>query len=65
MAGTKRPWKRREFLTKGIMGGALLITYPAGNTIPKGLDFQNPDSLELVKLARRYGAEFGPLTGGF
>ena len=66
---------RRKFLKKGIAWGALAVSFPLGKFIYfilPGADrnFQRhvlfPDESQgkLLKMARKYGGEFGALKGG-
>ena len=70
-----RSQERREFLKNGILGGVLLVSFPLWRTGPSGSSQNEANSLErgdfldgsserIIRIARRYGGEFGATKGG-
>ena len=66
---------RREFLKKGITGGAMFATFPVWNpfhstatqskSISPSHDYlQDGSHRKLLKIVKTYGGEFGDTRGG-
>lgn len=66
---------RREFLKKGMSGGAMIVAFPFWKSIqlsalqPESASSRNNDSPNeshgrLLKIVKTYGGEFGGIKGG-
>ena len=62
----EEPMDRRGFLKKGIMSGVgvLMIGMCPGKAALSGIPQRDTHSLELHRIIRKYGGEFGPTKGG-
>lgn len=56
---------RREFLKKGITGGAMIAAFPVWKSITPRQDYSpNEYHRKLLKIVKIYGGEFGDTRGG-
>jgi hypothetical protein len=56
---------RREFLKKGIIGGAMIVAFPVWKSITPRQDYSpNEYHRKLLKIVKTYGGEFGDSRGG-
>lgn len=56
---------RREFLKKGITGGAMIAAFPVWKSMTLRQDYSpNESHRKLLKIVKTYGGEFGDTRGG-
>jgi len=56
---------RRKFLKKVITGGAMIAAFPVWKSITPRQDYSpNEFHQRLLKIAQKYGGEFGGIQGG-
>jgi len=56
---------RREFLKKGITGGAMIAAFPVWKSFTPRQDYSSNEShRKLLKIVQKYGGEFGDTRGG-
>lgn len=61
----EKPTGRREFLKKGITGGAMIAAFPFWKSMTPRQDYSpNESHRRLLKIVQMYGGEFGGIKGG-
>jgi hypothetical protein len=69
------PWRRRKFLKKGIVNGAIIAAFPflgsmrvsalkPGKISPKQDRSKDESHRRFLKIVQKYGGEFGGIKGG-